>query len=380
MTGFLNSSGKGGRVLFVPVSGAHGMGEYARALALATAASRRWPELQVHFVVSKAAPYAAETPFPSTLLPSSPTLHTREVVEVIREFRPTLVVFDNAGRTGQIRAAVDSGARAIYVSSRRRQRYKAFRMVWMRMLEEHWIAYPEFIAGGLGVIERLKLRVLGRPAVRFLDAVLPPADASVAGRMMSKFNIVPGGYVLVVPGGGTDHPGAQNASQIVAEAARRVSVRGFATVLVGVTPRQAVEGRAQPVVSGVPPVRAGQASHADNLRLAPRMPMFELAELIRGARLLISNGGDTLLQAIAAARPCIAVPIAGDQAHRIEKCEGAGLALGASLDAVALSKAAIDLLEDEGRYAALSNRLQTASVTNGIDVALDAIGRLAAPR
>ena len=69
-------NGSGGRVLFVPVSGARGMGEYARALALATAAARRLPQLQVHFIVSREAPYAADLPFPKTLIPSSCGFYT----------------------------------------------------------------------------------------------------------------------------------------------------------------------------------------------------------------------------------------------------------------------------------------------------------------
>ena len=138
----------GGRVLFVPVSGARGMGEYARALALATAAVQRWPDMQVHFAVSAQAPYAADTPFPKTLLPSSPTFHIAgDGARSSVAFRPTLVVFDNAGRTAQLRCAVRSGARVIFVSSRSRQRRSAFRLRWMRMIDEHWIAYPEFIAG-----------------------------------------------------------------------------------------------------------------------------------------------------------------------------------------------------------------------------------------
>jgi hypothetical protein len=287
------------------------------------------------------------------------------VAELIRTFRPTLVVFDNAGRTAQLRAAVDCAARVIFVSSRSRQRRKAFRLRWMRMLDEHWIAYPEFIAGSLGPLERLKLRLLGRPSVKFLDAVLPPADAAVAASMMAKFNIASGDYVLVVPGGGTDHPGAENAPQIVAAAASQIAERGFPTVLVGVAP-------------------IGHTSRRDDagkqLRLAQRMPMSELAELIRGARLVLSNGGDTLLQAIAAARPCIAVPIAGDQAHRIERCARAGLAISAKLDASALAKSALGFLDDDYRRATFTARLQSAAVTNGMEVALTAIGRLATPR
>jgi len=356
-----NWDGSGGRVLFVPVSGPRGMGEYARALALATAASRRWPALQIHFAVSRAAPYAADTPFPVTLLPSSPTFNTPQMRELIATFCPTLVVFDNAGRSAQLSAAARHGARVVYVSSRRRQRRKAFRLSWMRKLDEHWIAYPEFIAGALGLIERLKLRLLGRPQVRFLDVVLPPADPEVAAAMLAKLGVQPDAFVLVVPGGGTDHPGAVNAPQVVAAAARNIAEQGHPTVLVGVQPAEGT--------------RSGDA-----LRTLPRIPMTQLAELIRNARLVVSNGGDTLLQAIACRRACVAVPIAGDQAHRIEKCEQAGLAKGARLDAADLAEAAASLMNDVAAHDALLTRLQSARMHNGLDTALASFERLASPR
>jgi hypothetical protein len=349
-----------GRVLFVPVSGPRGMGEYARSLALATAAVQRWPLLQVHFAVSRQAPYAADTPFPMTLLPSSPTFHTYEMVDLIRTFQPSLVVFDNAGRTAQLRAAARAGARIVYVSSRERQRRRAFRLRWMRMIDEHWIAYPEFIAGKLTTLERLKLSVLRRPVVRYLDAILPPRDAGLAVEMMGRFDVEFGDYVLVVPGGGTDHPGAENAPQIIAEAARRIAERGVPTVLVGVTP-------------------SGQLNRPPphTLHVASRMPMNQLAELMRGARLIVSNGGDTLLQAISAGRPCVAVPVAGDQAHRIARCERRGLALGARLDTQSLAQAALNFLGDSPRHAALVSRLGKGTLSNGIDTALASIARLA---
>ncbi|HEU4626060.1 MAG TPA: hypothetical protein VFS52_14930 [Steroidobacteraceae bacterium] len=332
------------------------MGEYARALALATALVARAPRTQIHFALSREAPYAADTPFPHTLLPSSPTFHSNKMAELIRTFRPTLVVFDNAGRTAQLRAAVRFGAHVVYVSSRLRQRRKAFRLSWMRMLDEHWIAYPQFIAGSPSLLERAKLKWLGRPTLRYLDAVLPPADAELAAEVMARFDTTPGHYVLVVPGGGTQHPGAENAPQVVAEAARKLAERGINTVLVGVEP----------------------LASAAQLRVAPRMPMAQLAELIRGARLVISNGGDTLLQTIACGRPCVAVPIAGDQAYRIQKCVRAGLARGTILDSDAIARAALDALENHSRQS--RNGKAHREVTNGMDVALSALERLAMPR
>ena len=177
------------RLLFIPVSGPRGMGEYARAIAIATAAQQRWPQVHIRFALSRTAAYAAETPFQATFLPSSPTFHSREVAALLREFKPTLVLFDNAGRTSQLRAAVAGGARTVFISSRPKQRRRAFRLRWMRLLDEHWIAYPQFIAGPLGALERLKLLALGRPLVRFLDTVLPLTDAALAQSVSARFGV-----------------------------------------------------------------------------------------------------------------------------------------------------------------------------------------------
>jgi ADP-heptose:LPS heptosyltransferase len=351
-------SSSAGRVLFVPVSGPRGMGEYARALALATAVSQQTPHIEIHFAVSREAPYAADTPFPTTLLPSSPTFHSAEMADLINRLHPTLVVFDNAGRTAQLRAATNAGARIIFVSSRPRQRRKAFRLKWMRMLDEHWIAYPEFIAGAPTWLERTKLQWLDRPELKYLDAVVPATDERLRAEMMKRFSVTPGQYVLVVPGGGSAHPGAENAPQIVAEASRLIAERGIDTVLVGVTP----------------------IGTANQLRPAPRMPMAELAELIRGAKLVICNGGDTLLQAIACRRPCLAFPIAGDQAHRIEKCASAGLTRSARLDVSHIVTSALDLLENDSHANTPAVSSSPITVVDAMGMAVATIKRLAKPR
>jgi UDP:flavonoid glycosyltransferase YjiC (YdhE family) len=349
------------RLLFIPVSGPRGMGEYARASAIALAAGRRWPQIEIRFALSRNASYAIETPFPATFLPSSPTFHSREVAALIREFRPTLVLFDNAGRTSQLRAAVAGGARTVFISSRPRQRRRAFRLRWLSLLDEHWIAYPEFIAGALGPIERLKLLMLGRPTVRFFDTVLPQVDSALAAAAMARFGVHEGEYVLVVPGGGTGHPGALSAPQIVAEAAQRIALKSYPTILVGVTPQA---GR------GAPPPH--------ELKVAPRLPVAMLIELVRGARLVISNGGDTMLQALACNRPCVAVPIAGDQALRIKRCVTNGLVASARLDPDDLERVALQVLANDGaRRATHSGPAASPAVTNAMDAALAAIGHLA---
>ena len=346
------------RVLFVPVSAPRGFGEYARAREIARAAQHRWPDAQLHFVLSAQAPYAHDCPFPVTLLPGSATLHTPEVVELLRAFQPHLVIFDNAGRTAQIRAACRGGARVVYVSSRNRQRRKAFRLRWMRLLNEHWIAYPSFIAGELGWWERLKLRMLGRPQVRFVDTVLPAATTAAAVAAVAGTD-----FVLVVPGGGTAHPGARDAPQIIGDAAAGLALRGIRAVLVGVA------APADTAAAGPTPAL---------LTRLPRLPQPQLIDLLRRARIVVTNGGDTLLQALACGCACVAVPIAHDQASRIARCRELRLIRDAPLVTTPIIEAVVGLHEDEAQRQALIARGRAAGVRDALPQILEWMAALVA--
>lgn len=330
------------------------MGEYARSLSIAQAAIQRWPAADIHFLLSRQAPYASRSPFPATLLDSSPTFHSAAVIRMIESFRPHVVIFDNAGRTAQLRAGQRSGARVVYISARARQRRKAFRLRWMRLIDEHWIAYPRFIAGGLNALERFKLKVLRRPSVRYLDVILS-RGAPGPDSILRSMGLVPESYVLVVPGGGTGHPGVNDATQTFLAAAKGIAQSGTPTVFVG-------------------PASAAGAAAA--LRCLDSLPQADLGHLMRGARLVISNGGSTLLQAIACSRACIGVPIAQDQAARIRRCVEAAVAVAAPLESAAIVRTASALLGDEGPRSLLARRAAELGLADGIEIALDALRRL----
>ncbi len=371
--------GQAPRILFVPVSGTYGMGEYARSMAIAHAASRRWQDAAIHFVLSREAPYAADAPFPATLLASSPTFHSKAVIELLEKWRPDVVVFDNAGRTAQLRAARRLGARVVYISARPRQRRKAFRWQWMRLIDEHWIAYPEFSAGSLRFFERLKLKLVGRPVVRYLDVILPRADLGRRRAILSRAGCGAGTFVLLVPGGGTGHPGADDAVGRFTAAARTLAARGVPTVYVG-----PVGAGADRCTSGGS-AATGEAGEPNWHPLGP-LPQADLAELMRSARLIVANGGSTLLQAIACGGACIAVPIARDQIERTRRCVAAGVAVAAALDAAGMVQAADRLLQNEPQRAALAERAAHLELADGVEVAIQALCALveaaphAAPR
>jgi hypothetical protein len=350
------------RFLFIPVSGPFGMGEYARALAIANGVAKRWPAAVIQFVLSREAPYAADAPYATTLLESSPTFHTAAVQQLIEEWSPDMVIFDNAGRTRQLRAAKRSGARVVYISARRRQRRKAFRWSWMGMLDEHWIAYPLFIAGAPSWFERLKLTLRRRPTLRYLDVILD-SQRSAQDSMLARLDLVADEFVLVVPGGGTGHPGAGAAVAEFRQAAQAIAATGMVTVFVG---RPA---GAAPAVTN-PDAR---------LRTLGSVPQAQLAELMRGAKLIVANGGSTLLQAIACGKPCVAVPIAGDQGERIGHCVRAGVTVAAPLEATAIASTTLGLLRSASQLDGLAGRAIALGLTDGVAVALRAINALLAP-
>jgi spore coat polysaccharide biosynthesis predicted glycosyltransferase SpsG len=113
------------------------------------------------------------------------------------------------------------------------------------------------------------------------------------------------------------------------------------------------------------------------LKYVPRVPMTELTALMKQAQIVVTNGGDTLLQTLACAKACVATAIAGDQDHRIAKCEAAGVILRSSLNAHALERAALSLLSDERRRGSQLDLLSRLGIKNGMNLAVDAISTLA---
>ena len=63
------------------------------------------------------------------------------------------------------------------------------------------------------------------------------------------------------------------------------------------------------------------------------MPMPELIALIQDARLVVTNGGDTLLQVLALRRPCVSVSLSPDQTRRLARLAASGVDVEVPLSA-----------------------------------------------
>jgi hypothetical protein len=347
------------RVLFSPVSGPGGAGELMRCLIIARELAKAEPAADIRFLVSRSAVFRESVNFPIIDCDASPTNSTPQVLAAIESFRPHVMVFDNSGRTAQLRAAKRAGARLVFSSRAPKLRWKAFRIKWMRLLDEHWIVFPTFVTGGSKWLERLKLRFFPDYRVRQFDTLFTPSDPAARHAWLAQHGLEPGRYVVVVPGGrGEASRVAEPAELFMAAARALVAATGQRTVV--------LTGR-----------KSAPASDDPRLTFLPRIEPGEVQHLLADALLVVSNGGTTLVHSLAHRRPIVSIPLAGDQDRRIRRAVRLQIAETAARTPEAIAEAAAVLLRDPARREAMTRRIDELGITNGVGEAVAALRLLA---
>ena len=350
------------RVLFSPVSGPGGAGELMRCLIIARELAKADPAADIRFLVSRHAVFRESVNFPIIDCDASPTRSTPQVLATIESFRPDVMVFDNSGRTSQLRAAKRAGARLVFSSRSPKLRWKAFRLKWMRLLDEHWIVFPSFVTGGLSRVERLKLRLLPHYGVRQFDTLLTPAEPATRAAWLAQHGLQPGAYVVFVPGGrGEATRVAEPAELFIAAAREFAAATGQRTV--------ALTGR-----------RTIADQDDASLTLLPRVEPDEVQYLLSEALMVVSNGGSTMIHVLAHGRPLIAIPLAGDQDRRIRRAVRLQIAATAERTPAAIAQAAATLLHDQVRRATMVRCTAELGIANGVGEAVAALQALARRR
>jgi hypothetical protein len=300
--------------------------------------------------------------FPIIDLDDSPTRSTPQVIAAIEAFRPDVMIFDNSGRTEQLRAAVEAGARVVFSSRAPRLRWKAFRPKWMRLLDEHWMVFPTFVTGGITRFERLKLRVFPGYRVRQFDTLFTPSDEGSRREWLAGLGLEPGGYVVFVPGGrGEASRVAEPAELFIAAAREFVAATGQRTAV--------LTGRKSP-----------PECDDSRLTLLPRIEPGQVQHLLAESLFVVSNGGTTMIHTLAHGRPLVAIPLANDQDRRIRRAVRLQIATTAARTPVAIAAAATALLREPARREALAQRIAELGITNGVGEAVAALRSLARRR
>jgi glycosyltransferase involved in cell wall biosynthesis len=351
------------RILFSPVSGPGGAGELMRCLIIARELAKAEPAADIRFLVNRAAVFRESVNFPIIDCDASPTNSTPQVLAAIDSFRPDVMVFDNSGRTAQLRAAKRAGARLVFSSRAPKLRWKAFRLKWMRLLDEHWIVFPTFVTGGLTRLEQFKMSLFPHYGVRQFDTLFTLSDPQARRAWLAGHGLEPGGYVVFVPGGrGEATRVAEPAELFIAAAREFVAATGQRTVV--------LTGRKSIVANGDDP----------RLTLLPRVEPDEVQYLLSEALVVVSNGGSTMIHVLAHGRPIVAIPLAGDQDRRIRRAVRLQIAESAERTPTAIAATAARLLREPERRAAMCRRTAELGIANGVGEAAAALLALARRR
>ena len=350
------------RVLFSPVSGPGGAGELMRCLIIARELAKADPTADIRFLVNRNAVFRESVNFPIIDCEASPTNSTAQVLATIESFRPDVMVFDNSGRTAQLRAAKRAGARLVFSSRAPKLRWKAFRIKWMLLLDEHWIVFPTFVTGGLSRMEGLKLRFFPRYGVRQFDTLFTPSEPEARDAWLAGHGLEPGAFVVFVPGGRGEATRVAEPAELFIAAAREFS---------------AATGQRTVVLTGRKNVTP---SDDPNLILLPRVEPDHVQYLLSAALIVVSNGGSTMIHVLAHGRPIVSIPLAGDQDRRIRRAVKLQIAETAERTPQAIAEVAARLLREPERRAAMCRRTAELGIANGVGEAVAALLALARRR
>ena len=348
----------GPRILFIPVSSSKGIGEYVRSLIIAGGVKRRWRDADLHFVLSRRAPYAQQCPYTVHLTKLSPTKHVREVNQIISRLQPELVVFDASGRKAQLRHANRMGIPTVFISQHPRKRRRGFRLGRLRHTSRHWIVQPKLLIGDLTLLERLKLRILTKPEPLFLGVVFSEPSPERQQALLTEYRLQPGRYLLFSAGSGGHKLGNGLAADQFAAAAAQASGRFGEPCVMVYGPNYAHPIAQQPGVIGI-----------------KQLTSEAFTGLLQHCTAAVLSGGSALMQALALRKPVLALPVSPDQPARVRACVSAGLAQTCAATPQAI-ESALDTLLKRGGADALLAAQDELGMCNGLHMAIEDIDSL----
>ncbi|WP_394203146.1 hypothetical protein [Marinagarivorans algicola] len=310
-------------IIFVPVSGPKGVGEYMRSLILADAVNEHYPNASITFILSRQAGYINECPYPVRLVDDSPTKCTKAVNDIVRAIGPDVVVFDASGRAAQYKAAKAIGAKVVFISQHKKKRARAFALNRLPFIDAHCITQMDFVDGDFSYWQKAKLALFRKPAPYFIGPVFATPDDSILSTLA-----LPERYVFFSAGGG-GHTAINHSGQLMLAADELLAAARL---------WQRSTGEHCVLVLGPNYPNTAPLSTA-GVTVLTSLPNTQLIAVLKKARCAILGGGAMLAQAVALHVPSIAISLAKDQPRRIKAMHNKNLVAVSALAANDIVKA-----------------------------------------
>lgn len=346
------------KFLFIPVSSAEGIGEYMRSLILADAVVSRWPQAQIHFILNRDAPYAANCPYAADLLDETPTKRVAAVNRIISDYRPDVAIFDASGRRTQLQHAQHCGAKVVFISQHRRKRSRGLKWKRICATDSHLVVQPHFFIGDISWLERFKLWLLHKSEPLVIGPVFCPPNQARQTALLQQYQLQSDAFWLFNAGSGGHRVDGILVADAFAKAAAAMYQQTGMTCIVVYGPNYP---QALPQLPGVIGIAA--------------INNTDFISLLSAAKGAVLAGGDTLLQALALHVPTLAVSVSKDQFARVDSCVRQQLCLKADFNAAALVEASRQLQEPE-TINRLKQQMASQGLSNGLDAAIAQIEAL----
>lgn len=345
-------------ILFAPVSSSQGIGEYVRSTIVADAIHRRWPAIQIHFVLSRQAPYAQHCRYQTHFTELSPTKHPKEINALIDELCPDLVIFDASGRRTQLQHAQRSGAKVVFISQHDRKLNRGLKWGRLKVTDSHWVAQPEFVMAGLSWLQHAKLKWSKKSAPLFAGPIFTPVHHKQQQALLDRLGLQRHQFIVFNAGSGGHRLKSGLAASLFAEVAALAAANNTLKVVM-------VFGANFP---DKPPSLPGVIT-------IDQLDNQQFINLLEAAKAAVLSGGDALLQAISLHKPTLAVPVSRDQPHRVDACntQKVILASPASVDAMS---AQLHQLMSPAQQQQLVDNMKRLDINNGLITALREVARL----
>ena len=307
------------RFLFIPVSSVTGIGEYMRSLIFANEVHRQFPNAEIKFILNRHTKYAHSCPFSTELLDDSPTKCSKEVIDTIEDYMPTVVVFDASCRKKQLIKAKAVGATTIFISQHKKKRSKGMKFDRARYIDFHFVAQPEFAIAPVNVFEKIKFKLLGLPLPECVGIFFNQPSQEHTNHILDIYKLKKKDYVLVNAGSGAHQKNGKYAADVFYEAAEKIAKQTeLKTIMV------------------MGPSYPNLLPKSSQVMVLPSLDNESLIALLANAKFVVLSGGGTLLQALELKVPVITCAVSKDQPARIKACEQLKLTKSVSVERMSL--------------------------------------------
>jgi len=352
-------------VLFIPVSSPSGIGEYMRSLIIAKALKMRWPNVNIHFILSEKVSYTKDCPFTVHSCQDSPTKEVKTVNGIIEKLKPDLVIFDASGRAKQFKQAKAVGAKVAFISQHNKKRSRGLKLNRLLNTDIHWVAQPDFCMETLSHWQRAKLALFKKNTPKNIGPVFEVSSSDYQEKLLEKYALTREQYFIFNAGSGGHLVAGNLAADIYYQAAQmfyeQTEIKSI--VIFGSNyPKELPEN---------PDIKK------NDIICLKSIDNKDFVTLLSSAKGCVISAGDTLLQCIALHKVAVAAPVSPDQPARLKLCQNKQLVLAAEPTCRDLLQQALYLInmQTEERQEFVNNMAQQAPV-NALESIVDNIASL----